>query len=72
MMDQHDWPYRVEITEPNWHAVQVWCEMSIGEFDQDWYKLGIDPLESWVSGQTKSVWYFRRQSDAVAFTLRWA
>ena len=72
MHSDKDWPYRVEICTSDWYPVQLWCEQIIGEFDQDWYKLGIDPAEYVIDGRTRSTWYFKREQDAVMFKLRWA
>ena len=70
-MDINDWPYRITIEYPDWYTVQLWCEATIGEFDRDWYKLGIDPAEYLVDGRTKTTWYFRKHEHAVMFMLRW-
>ena len=67
-----DLPYRVILHNKDWASAQAWCDENIGQFDQDWYKLGIDPLEALKSTEpVRTVWFFRRESDAVAFSLRW-
>lgn len=71
-MDINDWPYCITIENPDWYEAQLWCEATIGEFDRDWYKLGIDPAEYVIDGRTRSTWYFKREQDAVMFKLRWA
>lgn len=67
-----DWPYRVTICTTNWYPVQLWCEQAIGEFDRDWYKLGVDLAEMVVDGRMITVWLFRREDHAMLFRLRWA
>ena len=67
-----DWKYKITIEKPDWHEVEQWCKVYIGEFDKDWYKLGIDPMEYINEGRTRSVWYFKQHVHAVQFTLRWA
>ena len=65
------WPYRITIYRSDWYEVQCWCEIYIGEFDRDWYKLGIDPAEYIVNGETRTTWYFRREDHAILFKLKW-
>jgi hypothetical protein len=67
-----DWPYQITIATPDWYLAQQWCETNVGVFDQDWYKLGIDPADYFAHGKTRSTWLFRREQDAVAFALRWS
>lgn len=67
-----DWPYRVEICTSDWLPVQLWCEQTIGEFDQDWYKLGVDLAEMLDNGLMRTVWLFRREDHAMLFRLKWA
>ena len=66
-----DWPYHITIENPDWYSAQLWCEANIGEFDRDWYKLGIDPAEYVIDGRTRTTWYFRQHEHAVLFKLRW-
>jgi hypothetical protein len=63
--------YQVIIHNNDWHLAQEWCQQNIGEFDQDWYKLGIDPMSSMFDQKIQSVWYFRDETDAVMFSLKW-
>lgn len=72
MSDDPDWPYRVTVCNDNWYEIQLWCEANVGQFDQDWYKLGIDLAEVLVNGQTRTTWLFKRHTDAVLFTLKWS
>jgi hypothetical protein len=67
----NDWPYRVAVSVPDWSLAEQWCEANMGRFGRRWYKLGIDPMAWMIDGSHETVWYFRRHSDAVAFTLRW-
>jgi hypothetical protein len=71
MHSQSDWPYRVEIYHADWLPLQAWCEQTIGEFDRDWYKLGMDLAEMVENGCMKTVWLFRRADHAMLFKLRW-
>lgn len=72
MHSDKDWPYRVEICTSDWYPVQLWCEQTIGEFDQDWYKLGVDLAEMLDNGLMRTVWLFRREDHAMLFRLRWS
>lgn len=72
MHSDKDWPYRVEICTSDWSPVQLWCEQTIGEFDQDWYKLGVDLAEMLDNGLMRTVWLFRREDHAMLFRLKWA
>ena len=64
--------HKVTIYNDEWHLAQEWCEQNIGEFNDTWYKLGIDPVSSLFYDKVESVWYFKNESDAVLFKLRWA
>ena len=66
-----DWAYHITISHQDWSEVATWCHVNIGEFDQDWYKLGIDIIEWAINGKYETTWYFRREQDAVLFSLRW-
>lgn len=65
-----EWKYNITVTYSNWIEMQNWCENYIGEFDKDWYKLGIDPM-MWLNGDTSSTWYFKKEKDIILFKLRW-
>ncbi len=67
-----DWKYRITLETSDWYDVQNWCEVYIGEFDKDWYKLGIDPAEYVIEGRTRTTWYFKQEKHAIEFSLRWA
>lgn len=66
-----DWPYEVRIKFSDWPQVQDWCQEHIGEFDKDWYKLGIDPAQALFDGITETVWLFKTQENATLFSLKW-
>lgn len=66
-----DWKYQIVIDEPDWLEVQHWCEAYIGEFDKEWYKLGIDMMESIMSGKFTTTWLFKEEKHAILFKLRW-
>lgn len=65
-----EWKYHITIIEPDWSIVQDWCSCYIGDFDKDWYKLGIDPL-MWINGDTRSTWFFKEEKHVILFKLRW-
>ena len=65
-----EWPY-VCYTSHYYPKVQVWCDVNIGKFDQDWYKLGEDIMASMMPDY-KSTYMFRNEKHAVLFNLRWA
>ena len=67
-----EWKYHITIEEPDWVAAQEWCGRNIGEFDRDWYKLGIDPMDYLLSSVVRTTWYFKREQDVVNFSLRWS
>jgi hypothetical protein len=64
--------HEVIIYNDDWHLAQTWCEENVGRFDQDWYKLGIDPVDRLFFAKTQTIWYFRRAEDATMFKLKWA
>jgi hypothetical protein len=65
-----DWPYVCYTSHP-YPEVQAWCAANIGEFDQEWYKLGEDIMASMIPDY-KSTYMFRDERHAVLFKLRWA
>ena len=65
-----EWPY-VEYTSHPWPEVCAWCEQNIGEFDQDWYKLGEDIAAQSIMTDYKSTYLFKREQDVLLFRLRW-
>ena len=69
-----DLKYQVIIHNNDWVNAQEWCEQNVGEFDDTWYKLGIDPVDSIFNQdrETETVWYFRYEKDAMLFKLRWS
>lgn len=62
--------YRAVTTHP-YVEVEEWCVENIGEWDKDWYKLGIDPL-AWTMGDHESEWWFADEKSAVLFKLKWS
>jgi len=65
-----EWKYRVSISTIDWQSVETWCDDNIGRFNKDWYKLGLDPLDL-LHGISRTVWYFKKEQDAMFFKLRW-
>lgn len=65
-----DLKYKVIIYN-DWQLAQDWCEQTVGVFDQDWYKLGIDITMQLFDERIESVWYFRSDKDAAMFALKW-
>lgn len=65
-----EWKYHISIEHEDWYEVQLWCDEFIGKFDEDWYKLGIDPLARF-NGNPQTTWYFKREQDIILFKLRW-
>lgn len=66
-----EWIHRVKVCRDDWPDMQQWCQENIGEFDRDWYKLGIDPMAVFIGG-AETTWYFKQEKHAVLFLLRWA
>lgn len=54
----------------DWAAASDWCKKHVGEFNRDWYKLGIDPAAT-VFGDHATTWYFRDRAMANWFILTW-
>ena len=42
MFIESDWNYCIKIKHQDWQVVETWCQQNIGQFNQKWYKLGID------------------------------
>jgi len=66
-----EWKYHVTIYRQDWKTLEHWCNYYIGEFDRDWYKLGIDPAEYIMYGDFRTTWYFKRKEDITLFMLKW-
>ena len=66
-----DWPY-VCYTSHDWVEVCDWCAATIGDFDQDWYKLGEDIAAQSIYTDYKSTYMFRDEQHAVLFKLKWS
>lgn len=64
-------PYLIVLERDDWDVIQDWCVANIGEFDDTWYKLGIDPAALLVSGDRRTSWFFKNERDAIMFALRW-
>lgn len=64
-------PYHVTLSTDEWWVIEEWCVATVGEFDQDWYKLGIDPAAYIMHGDRRTTWFFRNEQDAIMFVLRW-
>ena len=71
MITDADWPY-VCYTNHDWPEVCNWCAVNIGEFDQDWYKLGEDIAAMGIDPAYKSTYLFKNEKHAVLFQLRWS
>jgi hypothetical protein len=65
-----DWPYICYTSHP-WPEVCDWCKENIGEFDQEWYKLGEDIAAQGIYSDYKSTYMFRDERHVVLFRLRW-
>ncbi len=66
-----EWPYCITLHREDWMEVQEWCTANIGEFDQTWYKMGIDPAEYILNGDRRTTWFFKHKQDAILFALKW-
>ena len=69
---EDQWPYRITIYRHDWDVVQAWCEVYVGEFDQDWYRYGSDIANGVLGRQMPDVYRFRSDQHAVLFRLRWS
>ena len=68
-----EWKYCITLPRQNYSDIEKWCYEHIGEFDVEWYKLGVDPAGMVQSHLTpKTVWYFKEERHAVLFSLRWS
>jgi hypothetical protein len=71
LLPDADWPYLCYTSHP-WIEVCAWCEQNIGQFDQEWYKLGEDIMAQGIMTDYKSTYMFRDERHAMLFQLRWA
>ena len=70
MMLGPEWQHCIVLDRDDWPEIQDWCVANLGEFDQAWYKLGIDPMAH-LDGNRQTTWFFKRKQDAILFALRW-
>lgn len=67
-----EWKHTIILTRRDYSAAEQWCLENLGEFDDRWYKLGVDPAGLVLSHLTpKTIWYFKDEKDATLFALRW-
>lgn len=66
-----EWKYHAIVEVNDWGEIQEWCEIYIGKFDKDWYKLGVDPGQYVDDGVFKTSWYFKKEIHVILFKLRW-
>jgi len=69
--------HKAVIRIKDWAEVEQWCLEHIGEWDQDWYRLGIDVAQLAVAIELEdygieTTWYFKDEQKMVMFLLRWA
>lgn len=57
--------------ECDWWEAEQWCNEYIGKWNEDWYKLGIDPAAS-MFGNNTTHWFFEDEQKQLLFILRWA
>jgi hypothetical protein len=57
--------------ECDWQTAQAWCMSNVGDFDVDWYRLGIDPAAS-LFGDKTTTWYFKDEKTMTLFALKFA
>lgn len=57
--------------ECDWWEAEQWCNEYIGQWNVDWYKLGVDPAAA-MFGNNTTQWYFKDEQKMVLFLLRWS
>ena len=62
--------YKV-VVDTDWPKAEEWCVKFVGEWDADWYKLGIDPAAT-IFGDNSTTWYFKDEHKMAMFLLRWS
>ena len=67
-----DWKYCITLYRADWPTIEQWCVANLGDFDDTWYKLGIDIAQQVVDGRVKTIWYFKQNHYAVLFALKWS
>ena len=58
------------VIETNWIDAEQWCIQFVGEWNIDWYKLGIDPAAT-IFGDNSTTWYFKDARKMAMFLLKW-
>ena len=61
----------VAYTTHPWPEVEDWCNTNIGQWNEEWYKLGEDIAAQIFNPEYRSTYFFRTEEQALMFTLRW-
>jgi len=69
--------HRAVVKIPDWGEVERWCNDNIGEWNLEWYKLGVDITRLVVAIETEdylveTTWFFKQERNKTMFMLRWA
>lgn len=67
-----EWKYHITINQDDVEEVRNWCLVNIGEFKKSWYKFEVDLVRWHLDGDHRSTWFFKQETDAIQFVLRWA
>ena len=62
----------VAYTKHPYPDVEDWCKKNIGVWNEEWYKLGEDPLGLVFDPGYRSTYLFRTEQQVLMFNLRWA
>lgn len=67
-----EWKHSVILNRLDYTEAEQWCLDNLSEFGVRWYKLGIDPAAAVLNHiRPKTVWYFKDETDATLFALKW-
>lgn len=71
MTIEQRFPYRVQTNHP-YSVVVPWCESTIGQFDNEWYRLGSDIAAGLLPRHlNQDTYLFANQEHAALFALKW-
>jgi hypothetical protein len=68
---EHRFPHECTTAHP-YHEVEPWCRENFGEFNERWYRYGRDIAIGVIDPDTRDIYRFRDDKDAIMFKLKWS
>ena len=57
----------------SWPDLELWCRFNVGAWNEEWYRIHPDIMDSLVNGDdVRTTFHFRTSEQATLFALRWS